>query len=256
MSKNINVILVLSGLLSWSPLLFGQANWQTRLQEYLTLENQRLGFHGVCLVAKGEEVIYHQAFGKASFEHGIPMNTEHRFKIASISKSFTGLLMGLAVEEGRLKAGDRVGQYLPEFVEGYWKEVSLQQLLTHTSGVPHHAAIPDYWKVKSKIPQATAAILGDIKALPFLFRPGTDVKYSSPAYYLLAQVLEKVYQKDYHTLLAEKIIEPLRLKATGVYDPHQVMPGMTTGYHLLSEDSLIVAPYRDFFSAERRRKFV
>lgn len=130
--------------------LLAQNEWQNRLQDYLTIENQRIGFNGVCLIAKGEEVLFHQAFGTASFEYKIPMNTDHRFKIASISKSFTGLLMALAFEEGKLKSDDKIEKYLPEFKDGYWKEVKLQHLLTHTSGVPHHEAIPDYWRVKSK----------------------------------------------------------------------------------------------------------
>lgn len=226
--------------------LLAQNGWQTRLEDYLTIENQRIGFNGVCLVARDGEVLYHKAFGTASFEYKIPMNTDHRFKVASISKSFTGLLMGLAIEEGRLKPSDTIGKYLPEFTAGYWTDVSLHQLLTHTSGLPHHEAIPDYWRVKSKLAQAESAILHDIKGLPFLFAPGTDIKYSSPAYYLLAKVLEKAYGKDYQLLLQEKIIRPLGLEGTGVYDPHQVIPHLTTGYHLLTEDSLIVAPYRDF----------
>ena len=230
--------------------LQAQDGWPTRLQDYLTIENQRIGFNGVCLVAKGGEVLYHKAFGTASFEYKIPMNTDHRFKIASISKSFTGLLMGLAIEEGKLKPDDTIGKYLPEFNKGYWTDVSLQHLLTHTSGLPHHEAIPDYWRVKSKLAQAESAILNDIKGLPFLFPPGTDVKYSSPAYYLLAKVLEKAYGKDYPALLQEKITQPLGLMGTGIYDPHQVIPHMATGYHLLTEDSLIVAPYRDFSPLE------
>lgn len=233
-----------------SHTLLGQNGWENRLQDYLTIENQRIGFNGVCLVAKGGEVLYHQAFGTASFEYKLPMNTDHRFKVASISKSFTGLLMGLAIEEGKLKPDDKIGMYLPKFKAGYWSEVTLIQLLTHSSGVPHHEAIPNYWRVKSKLAQEESAILDDIKELPFLFPPGTDVKYSSPAYYLLAKVLEKAYEKKYQELLQEKIIQPLGLKGTGIYDPHQVIPHMTTGYHLLAEDSLIVAPYRDFSPLE------
>jgi CubicO group peptidase (beta-lactamase class C family) len=71
------------------------------------------------------------------------------------------------------------------------------------------------------------------------------VEYSSPAYYLLATILEKQYHKSYDALLQEQILGPLHMQQTGVYDQTAIISKMVSGYNLVGDTGLIVAPYRD-----------
>lgn len=216
------------------------------LQRYLALEEKRLGFTGVCLIAKGGRVQYQQAFGQASIELNASMETDHRFRIASISKSFTAHLIGIAAAEGKLQLKDPILSYLPAFQGGAWDKITIEQLLTHTSGIPHHKGMEDYWTIQSRLTLSTANILEAIRRMELQFAPGTNYLYSSPAYFLLATILEKIYQVPLSQLWSEKIGQPLDLGSTGFQNNRKIIPHLTSGYHLLPDNQLISAPYRDF----------
>ncbi|MBX2871757.1 MAG: beta-lactamase family protein [Saprospiraceae bacterium] len=245
--KNI-LLIVMAGFLSCSPSL-GQPNptqVPELLQAYLETTQERLGFQGVCLVQKGGKLLYHKAFGKASIELDVEMVTDHQFRVASISKSFTAHLIGMAAEEGKVKVEGKLSSYLNEFAGKGWDEISIQHLLTHTSGIPHHKGMEDYWTVRSRLSLPKASILEAIRKMEIQFAPGEDFLYSSPAYFLLAAILEKVYDQPLSSLWREKVGQPLGLDNTGFYNNQTIVSGLTSGYHLLPGHQLIAAPYRDF----------
>ncbi|SIN90539.1 serine hydrolase domain-containing protein [Chitinophaga niabensis] len=204
------------------------------LQQYLEVQHERLGFSGVLLIAKKDSIVYQETIGMASRELNVPINKDNRFKVASVTKSFTAWLIVQAAKEGKLRLTDPLSSYIPN----RWPEITIEQLLTHTSGIPHNEGIKDYWTIISRLPltkeQALEAIL-EMKLLP------KGMHYSSPGYFLLACILEKVYQTSYEKVLAAKL--PL-LKNTGIYNVRSIIPPLTAGYHMMG-DSLTVAPYRD-----------
>lgn len=204
------------------------------LQQYLDVQHQRLGFSGVLLIAKKDSIVYQGTVGMASMELNVPIKTDNKFRIASITKSFTAWLIVQAAKEGKLRLSDPLSSYIPN----RWPEITIEQLLTHTSGIPHNEGIRDYWTIRSRLPltkeQALEAIL-EMKLLP------KGMHYSSPGYFLLACILEKVYNTSYEKLLAAKLPQ---LKQTGVYNVRSIIPALTAGYHIMG-DSLAVAPYRD-----------
>lgn len=127
-----------------------------------------------------------------------------------------------------------------------FSEITIYQLLTHTSGLPHNEAIPDYWQLKSKLEMNNKQVLEEINRLELLFAPGTQQKYSSMGYVLLAQVLEKVYGKAFEDILEENILDKLQLANSGPANTLKIIPGLARGYYLLSDDSLVAAPYRNY----------
>ena len=204
------------------------------LQQYLNVQHQRLGFSGVLLIAKKDSIIYQGTVGMASVELNVPIKADNKFRVASITKSFTAWLIVQAAKEGKLRLTDSLSSYIPN----RWPKITIEQLLTHTSGIPHNEGITDYWTVRSRLPltkeQALEAIL-EMKLLP------KGMHYSSPGYFLLACILETVYKTSYENILVAKL--PL-LKHTGVYNVRSIIPSLTSGYHMMG-DSLIVAPYRE-----------
>jgi Beta-lactamase class C and other penicillin binding proteins len=205
------------------------------LDQYLEVQHQRLGFSGVLLIAKKDSIVYQGTIGMASEELNVPLSINNRFRVASITKSFTAWLIVQAAKEGKLRLTDPLSSYIPN----RWPKITIEQLLTHTSGIPHNEGITDYWTIKSRLPltkeQALEAIL-EMKLLP-----AEGMHYSSPGYFLLACILETVYKTSYEKLLLAKL--PL-LKHTGVYNIRSIIPSLTAGYHMMG-DSLVVAPYRD-----------
>lgn len=241
--KKITCLLFLSSLLALSHLQ-GQTQ-DEKLDHYLNYLHTQKHFSGEILVAKGKNILFDQAIGLASREHNLPLKTGVKYSIASITKTFTAALIIMAEKESRLKANDKAIDYIPGLSEKF-RDITLHQLLRHTSGLVHNEGIPDYWLVKSKLQMTEENMLEEINQSELLFTPGEKMHYSSPGYYLLALVLEKVYEKNYEKILSEKILEPLQMAETGVNDHLKILPGMASGYHLVTDDSLVVAPYRNY----------
>ena len=215
------------------------------LAAYLEYIHEQKGFSGEILIGNSNSITFQKTIGLASIEHNITLKPNAKYKIASITKTFTAALISKAKEEGKLSFEDEVSQYIPQLASKF-KSISIHQLLTHTSGLPHNEAIKDYWPVKSRLSMNSDQVIAEINQVDLLFEPGTQMHYSSLGYYLLATILEKVYQEDYRQVLASKILNPLNMLLTGSSNSLAIIPEMTNGYHLVTDDSLVVAPYRNY----------
>jgi len=234
-------------LLCWSHTIQSQShqNTNSKLLDYLKIQHHQIEFRGVVMVVDQKEGILEQhAIGMASLTHQIPHTLDSKFKIASMSKSFIALLVTMAEKKGKLRLDNRLSEYFND-LKSSWQEITIAQLLSHTSGIPHWSAFKDYWQEKSMIPLSDKQILNAIFEMELHSNPGDKASYSSPAYFLLATILEKVYSEDYQTLLKNKVLKPAGLQQTGVYDHQKVISKMSVGYHLKPDNSLIVAPYRN-----------
>lgn len=228
-------------MLIWAAASLGQTDM---LNKYIDIQHKRLGFHGVVLITKNNKKLYRAHIGKASIELDVPMNSGSVFKVASISKQFTAMLVMLAVQENRLQLADSLVSFFPQLKDNHWRKINLHQLLSHTSGIPHNEGISDYWISKSRLPFSKQEALKEILLMKLLFDPGSDMKYSSPGYFLLASILELVYSRSYESIFEEKILSPLHLSHSGIYVTGKIVPAMVSAYHQLG-DSLI-SPFRDF----------
>ena len=77
-----------------------------------------------------------KGYGFANLEHDVPVKPDTVFELASVTKQFTAAAVMLLVEEGKVKVGDPISQYLPNSPE-HWKDIAVRHLLTHTSGLPN-----------------------------------------------------------------------------------------------------------------------
>ena len=103
-------------------------------------------FSGNVLIAEGDEVVFENSYGYAVEEFGIPMGSDTRFKLHSLTKPITSVAVMTAVREGKLGLEDSVCQYLDVCADG-WKEATVRQLLNHTSGIPDFAnLLVDGWE--------------------------------------------------------------------------------------------------------------
>lgn len=215
------------------------------LHQYLTISHIKRSFSGELLVAKEDNVIYREAVALASVENSLPIKTGANYRIASITKTFTATLISMAQEEKRLNVNDKAILYIKGLSDKF-KDITIYQLLTHTSGIPHNDAIKDYWLVKSKLQLDTKQIIAEINTTSLRFQPGSSWHYSSLGYYLLATILENVYQDEYRSILEKKILGRLHMTESGADYSLKIIPRMTEGYHLINDDSLVMAPYRNY----------
>ncbi len=222
-----------------------QLTFKKSLRQYLNIIHVNKGFNGEILVAEGNTILFQEAIGMASFENNVKLPVGAKYRIASITKTFTAALITIAQEEEKLNVQDKAIEYVTDLSPKF-QEITIEQLLEHQSGLPHNEGIKDYWKVKSKLQLATHQVLEEINQLDLLFKPGGEMSYSSLGYYLLAVILEKAYNLEFEHILKVKILDKLQLTETGIVDNLKIIPNMASGYHSLSGDSLVVAPYRNY----------
>ncbi len=215
------------------------------LRKYLNAIHLEKGFNGEILVAAGNNILFQEAIGMASFENSLKVSIGAKYRIASITKTFTAALIVIAQEEKKLNIHEKAFKYISD-LSPQFQEITIEQLLEHQSGLPHNEGIEDYWNVKSKLQLTTSQLLEEISKLDLLFKPGSQMSYSSLGYYLLAIILENIYKKSFTAILKDKVLNKLHMTETGIVDNLKIISNATAGYHLVSDDSLVVAPYRNY----------
>lgn len=202
-------------LLFVTQLIFAQSNVQKI--DSLLLSLYKTGeFNGNVLIAEQGNVIYKASFGYANEETKEKLNENSIFELASVSKQFTAMAIVMLHEKGKLNYDDAMSEYLPELA--VYKNITIRNLLTHTSGIADYMEVMDTIFDKSKI--ATNDDIISIFAKyqpPVLFEPNTNWEYSNTAYALLASIIEKVSGMSYGEFLKQNIFKPLHMENTFVY---------------------------------------
>lgn len=183
------------------------------------------------LVAQDGKILFERSYGLADREHDVPVIPQTTFRIASITKQFTASAVLKLQEEGKLSVNDKLSKYILDFPRG--DEVTLRQLLTHTSGIHDYSPEPDHLSDVAK-PITTEAKIELIKKQKPLydFDPGTKWRYDNSGYELLGYIVEKVSGQSYGDFLRENFFQPLGMTNTGVYRAHLGLPHEALGYSL------------------------
>ncbi len=166
------------------------------------------------LVSKGGKIISEGAYGMADAENGIPLTSESKFRIGSITKQFTAAAILLLQEEGKLSIEDPLNKYIEDFPRG--DEVTLRMMLNHTSGIHSYTSESDFISGVTK-PIKTKDMVAKIKGYEYDFEPGTAWAYSNSGFYLLGYLVEKISGKELGAYWEDNLFGPLGMKNTGAY---------------------------------------
>lgn len=184
--------------------------------------------HGSALVAVDGQVVHQSACGVADAAWHQPNTEATRFKIYSMTKQFTAVLVLKQAAAGKLDLQDTVSEHLPWFRRDLGERITIHQLLCHTSGIQQ---VP-----RSQMP-LLCELLAD-EAIPLYlsaglaFEPGSRFEYSGLAgYTILAAILEAVTMQTYDSLLRQQILEPLGMDQSAYLDHHRVIAGKAEDYH-------------------------
>ena len=164
---------------------------------------------------RGGHVALQKAYGEASLQPRVPVDTLTRFSIGSVTKEFVAALTLLLQEDGKLSVHDTLAKWYPNLTRS--KEITLLDLINHVSG--YHDYYPlDYVDREMATPTTADAIMKEYGTVPLDFDPGTRWSYSNTGYTILGRVLERVTDKPLGTLLQERIFTPLGMRQT-MYEP-------------------------------------
>ena len=194
-------------------LLFVTNNTFSQQEKLDSLFKAQKDFSGVVLIAENGKPVYQKAFGYREFADQIPLQTTDIFKLASVSKQFTAMIIMMLKEKGMLKYDDSVSKYL----EIPYKGITIRNLLTHTSGLPDYQDIMDKYWDKSKVAGNPDCIEYLNKyAPPKHFAPGEKYEYSNTGYMLLGSIAEKASGKGFIDLCRNWIFRKLKMKSTDI----------------------------------------
>ncbi len=204
----------------------------------------------VRILRKGKTV-FNKSYGLANLISGTPITAQTNFNIASLTKQFTATAILQLVAQGKISLNDKLIEFFPDFQRGPGNLISIQQLLTHSSGIMDHY---DYTR-STQLKHATDQdVLQAVKGIDSTyFSAGTAYRYSNTAYCLLALIIEKVAGLSYENYLHKNIFLPLGMKQARVWAPGLSIPQPATGYEFDSRRQQFIRADADesvFFSTQ------
>lgn len=199
------------------------------VDDLVRAELKRQNIPGVSIaVVRDGKIIKEAGYGLANVEHEVPAKPETIFQSGSVGKQFTSGLVMLLVEDGKIVLDDPVTKYLPD-APAAWKEITVRQLLTHTSGLGD-----PYMKIdltKNYTDKELMAIEGTI---PLKFPPGSKFAYSNTGYHVLGFICNQVGGKFYGDQIVERIFKPCGMTTARMINEHDIIPNRAAGYQMRS----------------------
>lgn len=213
--------------------VFGQPSVLVNFIDSFVVKNN---FNGTILIQQQSGVIYEKSFGLANFQFKVPNKNETRYKIASITKLFTSVLIMQLWEKGEIDLNKTIKNYLPDYKGEGGDKVTIHQLLNHTSGMANtdtvksiesalKSGIPLYQK-----PRSTDELLENYCSDKLVHEPGKVFDYNNGDYIVLGKIIEKIYNKTYEQVVNENILQFLKMKNTGLLYQKDIINDLADTY--------------------------
>ncbi|PGB12445.1 serine hydrolase domain-containing protein [Bacillus toyonensis] len=188
----------------------------------------QLGYPGILAKISEGGKTWSYAAGVANQSSKKPMKTDFRFRIGSVTKTFTATVILQLAGENRLNLDDSIEKWLPGVIQGNGyddKQITIRQLLNHTSGIANYTRSKDFNIMDTKKSYTAEELVKMGISMPPDFAPGKSWSYSNTGYVLLGILIETVTGNSYAEEIENRIIEPLELSNTFLPGNSSVIPG-------------------------------
>ena len=187
-------------------------------------------FNGSILVTENGKVILSKGYGYAEMEWKNPNTPDTKFRLASITKQFTAMLIMQLVEKGQISLDGKISDYLPYYRKDIGEKVTVQQLLTHTSGIYNYTNDPEVMQNRVRDNMSVEELVVNLCSKELDFEPGTKYNYSNSGYVILGAIIEEVTGKKYEDVLKENIFIPLKMTNSGYDHNSEIIENRASGY--------------------------
>ncbi len=164
------------------------------------------------IVSKGGQTLFRKAYGMADMHAKRAMRPEDVMRLGSITKQFTAVSILMLVDEGKLALSDTVQSVFSDYPES-GKKITIEHLLTHTSGIPSYTSKPGFSAMVAK-DVSVAEMVASFKNDALEFEPGSRYQYSNSGYFLLGAIIEKISGESYAKFIEKRLFLPLGMKQT------------------------------------------
>jgi D-alanyl-D-alanine carboxypeptidase len=177
-------------------------------------------FSGTILVRERGRTPYSRSFGLADRAFAVPAAADTRYRVASITKLFTAVLILQLAQEGRLDLDAPLRAALPDYPGGAADRVTIHHLLSHTSGIAQWDTVGSYQEAVAngietyQRPLTPEALLARCCSGPLAREPGRTFDYNNADYFVLGRIVERLTGKSFEAALTERILAPLGLRDT------------------------------------------
>lgn len=177
-------------------------------------------FSGTVLLAHQGRPILTRTYGMANQQQAVANRPDTIFNLASITKCFTGLAVAQLAAQGKVAFQEKLGTYVPGFPAEI-ANVTVHQLLTHTSGVGRPALGGGMLPTWNSVEETVEGTLGVIKSTPLQFTPGARFAYSNDGYWLLGAIVAQVAGQSFYDYVRQHIFAPAGMTRTDFFTkPH------------------------------------
>ncbi|MDR2747493.1 MAG: beta-lactamase family protein [Treponema sp.] len=194
-------------------------------------------FNGVISIRKNNETIIKKAYGYLDIVNKIPNKTETKFATASAGKVFVAAGILKLVEKGTLNLEDTIGDILDFDLKAIDKNITIRQLLNHTSGIPDYfdeRTMNDYSELWRDFPNYKIRKSMDLIPLfidkPMMYKAGEKFKYNNTGFAALGLIIEKKTGLLFDEYLANSIFVPCGMKNTGYYELDRLPENCANAY--------------------------
>jgi CubicO group peptidase (beta-lactamase class C family) len=202
-----------------------------QIDEYVQAELTRQRIPGVSLaIVKNGEVVYAKGYGFANLEHKVAVKPETIFQSGSVGKQFTATAVMMLVEEGKVGLDEKISKYLGPVPEA-WANITVRQLLTHTSGLTDYPPDFDFRRDYTE-----DELLKRAQDITPAFKPGEKWQYSNLAYVTLGILIHKVSGKFYGDFLQERVFKPLGMTSTRIISEPDIILNRAAGYRIVQNE--------------------
>lgn len=219
------ILLLLTSVLCVT--IFAQEFPTKKVDEYFEAVQKNDKFHGSIAVSKNGKIIYENQIGWKDIQSKSPINPSTKFRIGSITKTFTAVLIMKAIEDGKLKITDTIQTFFPTIKNA--DKITIQNLLNHSSGIFNITKDPTYLSWMNQH-QTQGDLVNRISKYASQFEPSTKAEYSNSNYILLSYILEEIHKMPYSQILENQIIQPLKLSRTSFGGTHSLENNETNSY--------------------------
>jgi CubicO group peptidase (beta-lactamase class C family) len=209
-------------------------------------------FSGTVLLASHGEPVLTRSYGLADKERSIPNGPDTVFALASVTKAFTGVAVTQLAQRGKLGFAEPLGTYLPGFPPELADNVTIHQLLTHTSGMGNYLtdrALQGEIGSFTSAADEWAAILSVIEEQPLLFQPGTQWFYSNSGFFTLGAIVAQVSGQSYYDYVQQNIFAAAGMTSTGFYTKTALLGNDNVAHPYATQEQNGSGPRYDFLDS-------
>jgi teichoic acid D-alanine hydrolase len=221
MKQFLSVLLILI----FAKFAFGETSEFTKIVELYKTEKN---FNGSVIIATNGKIDFISRVGISDRQSGNKITTKSKFKIASITKTFTVILILKLFEQGKLDLNATIGTYFPEYKGAGKDKITIHQLLTYSSGIANEGEKNGMLSYKS--PLSLDEYINKYCSGNLEFEAGSKSVYANTEYIILGKIIENITGKSYDEVLQKNILSLLKMKNSGTVNSKNKVSGLVKSY--------------------------